>query len=190
MLDENTVMLKNVRVSFPHLFKKPVIKGDEGPYGANFMIHPEDNKVDLAAVKTIIRARISGDLKGIKLPPEKICLRNGEDKGRPEYDGYMILSANTQKKPYVLAGDGRTFIQDEDDSKIYAGCYVNAKVRLWAQNNDFGKRINCELIAVQFAGDGEALSSNHITPEAAAEGFGGSSDFNDEYDVIEEDISF
>jgi len=42
----------------------------------------------------------------------------------------------------------------ENDNRIYAGCYVNAIVVLWAQNNNYGKRINANLLGVQFVADG------------------------------------
>ena len=32
----------------------------------------------------------------------------------------------------------------EKDSKPYAGCYVNAKLQLWTQDNQHGKGIRCE----------------------------------------------
>jgi tripartite-type tricarboxylate transporter receptor subunit TctC len=45
----------------------------------------------------------------------------------------------------------------EDDNKPFAGCYVNATIRLWAQDNQYGKRINAQLRAVQYVKDGAAF---------------------------------
>ena len=42
----------------------------------------------------------------------------------------------------------------------YAGCYVNAIIRVWAMDNEHGKRINASLEAVQFLRDGEAFSGS------------------------------
>ena len=47
----------------------------------------------------------------------------------------------------------------EADGVIYAGCYVNASIEFWAQDNNFGKRINAQLRGVQFNGDGDAFSA-------------------------------
>jgi len=47
----------------------------------------------------------------------------------------------------------------EADGVIYSGCYVNAIIDLWAQDNQFGKRINATLLGVQFAYDGDAFAS-------------------------------
>ena len=42
----------------------------------------------------------------------------------------------------------------EDDNRIYAGCHVNGVLELWAQDNQYGKRINANLLGVQFFKDG------------------------------------
>jgi hypothetical protein len=43
----------------------------------------------------------------------------------------------------------------ESDNRPYSGCYVNCIIELWAQNNAYGKRINANLLAVQFYKDGQ-----------------------------------
>ena len=122
-----------------------------------------------------IRAGITDALKennkGKKLPPEKYCLRDGDESGKDEYEGYMTVSCNTSGDIRVLAGDGKTTITESKDCAIYAGCLVNAKIRLWWQNNDFGKRVNAELVAIQFAGDGTPLTDSHISEDEAKDGF-------------------
>ncbi len=42
---------------------------------------------------------------------------------------------------------------------------VHAVVRLWAQDNAFGKRINAQLQGVQFASDGEAFGAAPFNAE-------------------------
>ena len=47
----------------------------------------------------------------------------------------------------------------ESSGKPYSGCYVNAIIECWAQDNkEFGKRINFGLKGVQFLRDGDAFS--------------------------------
>jgi hypothetical protein len=50
-----------------------------------------------------------------------------------------------------------------DDGTLYSGCYVVVHVNIWAQDNQFGKRINCGLLGVQFYKDGEAFSGGRIS---------------------------
>ena len=175
------IMLKNVRVSFPHLFTRPVINGEEGKCGATLMLEPEAHAASIKTVKSHIAELIKTKLKGKKVPSDKLCLRDGDEKGREEYEGYMVLSANNKGKPIVIDNAGSGVITDEEDSLIYAGCYVNAKVRLWAQDNKYGKRINAELVSIQFASDGEPLDSTYVSVDDAMEGFGSVSEDDDDF---------
>lgn len=171
-MSQEFIMIEGARVSFPHLFTKPIINGDEGKCGAVLMLDPEEHADVIDQIKKDGNALIKENLKGARVPNDKWCLREGIDKGRPEYDGYMVLSANNRGKPQVINDRGNGTITDEEECRIYAGCYVNVKVRLWAQNNKYGKRINAELVAIQFAGDGEALDSSYVSVDDAIDGFG------------------
>jgi hypothetical protein len=53
----------------------------------------------------------------------------------------------------------------EADGKPYAGCYVNASIELWAQDNNYGKRVNASLGGVQFARDGDAFAGGGAASE-------------------------
>ena len=172
MSNDDFIMIKGARVSFPHLFTPPTINGDEGKCGAVLMLDPKDHDAVIGKIEDRIKDLCDFKFKGRKLPSEKLCLRTGEDKGRPEYDGLMVLSANSKDRPVVLRGDGRTRVTDERDSAIYAGCYVNAKVRLWAQDNQYGKRVNAELVAIQFLRDGDPLDGSYVSEDEAMDGFG------------------
>ena len=65
----------------------------------------------------------------------------------------------------------------EEDGRPYGGCYVRAVLDLWAQDNKWGKRINCTLKGVQFIKDGDAFSAS--TP-AQDEDFADISDTGDD----------
>lgn len=163
------IMLKNVRVSFPHLFEAPVINGEEGKCGATLLLHEEDHADEISRIQSEIDDICKAKWKGKKLPAEKLCLRLGEDK-RDEYVGYYALSANS-KQAIVVLDANRNLVTDPKKNQIYAGCYVNAKISLWAQDNSFGKRVNCNLVAIQFAADGEPLDGTYVSPDTAMEGF-------------------
>ena len=92
----------------------------------------------------------------------------------------MFLNASSDKRPPVVDKD-LSPITAEDDV-IYAGCYVNATVRIWAQDNQFGKRVNFALRAVQFAKDGEAFGQAPVNAEEEFD------DISDEEDEDEDDV--
>jgi len=65
------------------------------------------------------------------------------------------VSARSKTRPTVLNRD-KTPVA-EADGVLYGGCYVNALLDVWAQDNAFGKRINATLKGVQFVRDGDAF---------------------------------
>jgi len=150
------IQLKNVRLSFPDLFKKGKPFGDaaEGAFGATFLIDRDDP--ELATIRSAIKELVKNELKGAKLSPDKVCLRDGNDKDYKGFEGTFYLNARNKIRPTVVNRDRSPIT--EEDGIIYAGCYVNAIVDLWAMDNQFGKRINASLLGVQFFKDGEAFS--------------------------------
>jgi hypothetical protein len=150
------IILKNVRISFPDLFKKGIFNGEETKYGATFLLNKEEHADSIADIKAQIAELVKTNLKGAKIAADKLCLRDGDDV---EYDGYAgcySIKCSTKKRPIVIDRDRSPLT--EDDGKPYAGCYVNASIDLWVQNNAYGKRVNSTLLAVQFFKDGEPFS--------------------------------
>src|SRR5690625_1631945 len=147
------IKLQNVRLSFPSIFQKAVFNGEETKYEATFLINKETQADLIAKIEDAIAEKIKVDLKGSKLSDDRICFKNGDDIEYDGYAGHMSIKASNNKRPLVLDNDKTPLT--EDDNRIYAGCYVNAVIELWAQNNSWGKRINANLLGLQFAKDGE-----------------------------------
>lgn len=184
----NKVKLVDVRLSFPDLFEAVQFDG-KGPfnYGASFLIEPgsaNDKAVQAALVKAANdkwAAKGPAILSAAKANPQKICYISGDLK---EYDGYagmMALSAKRGQdkgRPGVYDRDPRRVLSVED-GKPYAGCYVNATVEFWAQDNSFGKAVRCTLIGVQFARDGDAFSAGSKPNEDDFDDLGTGADAGD-----------
>jgi hypothetical protein len=170
------IKLSNVRLSFPSLFRKAVFSGEETKFEATFLLDKNAQADKIAEIDAAIKAMMKDALKGAKLPADKICLRDGDDVDYAGYAGHMSIKASTPKRPMVLDRDRSPLA--EDDNRLYAGCYVNAIVELWAQNNQYGKRINANLLGVQFFKDGEPFS----------DGVTASADDFDAFDAAEEDF--
>jgi hypothetical protein len=174
-----TIKLKNVRLSFPSLFSTSFYAGDDtGKYDATFIL---DKKEHAAAIKEIQAEAVTlckETLKVKNLPPDRICLKDGDETEREELHGKMHIKASTKKRPLVIGKD-KTPLTEEDEV-IYAGCYVNAIISLWAQDNQYGKRINAQLDGVQFWKNGEPFGSSGIE----------ANEFDAFGDPPEEDIPF
>ena len=161
-METHIVKLNNVRLSFPALWQARTgpDANSKPSFQAAFILDKKDNAKDIETVRATIAAIGKESFKG-KLPP-KICLREGTEKG--DMDGYgegvMFINARSDKRPHVV---GRKLeVLTEDDGKPYAGCYVNATIRLWAQDNQYGKRINAKLRAVQFVKTGERFGEGAV----------------------------
>lgn len=150
------IKLNNVRLSFPSLFRKAVFEGNETKYEATFLLDKEKHADTIKSIKAEIANRIKNDLKGAKVPADKICLKDGDEFEYSGYAGHMSFKASNNKRPMIIDRDKSQL--SEEDERLYAGCYVNAVVELWVQNNGFGKRINANLLGVQFFKDGEPFA--------------------------------
>ena len=160
------IKLKNVRLSFPSLFQKATFEGKLTKYEATLLLSKEEHEGLIKNIEDEIGYRIKKDLKGIKLGAHLRCLKDGDEIDYAGYAGHMSLKASNGKRPMIIDNDKTTLV--EDDNKIYAGCYVNAIVDLWVQNNGFGKRINANLLGIQFVKDGEPFADGET---AAADDF-------------------
>lgn len=167
------IKIASARLSFPSLFQTEKFGVDDtGKYACTFVLDKVEHADLIADIKSKIDGLMKNELKA-KIPSDKICLKDGDDLGRPEFEGKMTVKASTKRRPLVINRDKSPVT--EDDNVIYAGCYVNGIISLWAQNNQFGKRINASLDGVQFARDGEPFGTGGI----AADEF---DDFEDSFD--------
>lgn len=84
------------------------------------------------------------------------------------YDGMAFISASRETAPQMIQLDGKpvdaanTMAYQALARKMYGGCYINAAIRPWIQENNFGRGIRCDLVAVQFAKDGEAFGEGVV----------------------------
>jgi hypothetical protein len=153
------LMLKNVRLAFPALFE-PSSYGEGDPaYSATLIMDPAQAEVVDKAIAGVARdkwgAKADAQLKALRAAG-KVALRDGDEKA--DYDGFegmMFIAARSKTRPTVVDGQRQPLMQS--DGRVYAGCYVNASLEVWAQDNAYGKRINCTLRGVQFVRDGEAF---------------------------------
>ena len=162
------VHLKEVRITFPAVFEPKQVNGQGDPkYSASFLIakdHPQKVEVERAIVAAAKEKwgekKYMEVLKALKAS-DKIAMHDGDSKS--DYDGYAgsyFINASNKVRPLVI--DGQRAPLTANDGKPYSGCYVNAIIEVWAQDNNFGKRINASLLGVQFVKDGERLAGGGV----------------------------
>jgi len=180
--EDSVIMLSNVRIAFPNLFTAQAGNngGGKAALSASFLMppdHPDIPKLK-EAISAVAQAKWGAKANAILtglVAGDKVCLHNGETKA--QYDGYkgnLFVSARGYQRPLVIAKDKSALA--EADGKPYSGCYVNAQVAIWAQQNNHGKRVNAQLRGVQFFADGEAFGGGSV---ADADDFGAVDDSAD-----------
>lgn len=175
MSESKVIKLNNVRLSFPELFKAKAFQEGQTPkFSASFLIDPstkEGKKLIKMIRKEIDDLAKSNWSKGVP-KSLKICLQDGNTKDYDGYEDMMYVSSNNDTRP-VLVDRKRNPISEQDDV-LYAGCYVNASINLWCQDNQWGKRVNAGLRAIQFVADGEAFGGARV-------------DVDEEFDDVDDD---
>ncbi len=187
------VQLKHVRIAFiDDLFEPGQFEGQgDFRHTATFIVEP--GSVNFKAVEEAIGKEATAmwakkadsmmeDIRGNK--NKCSWMKNKKDKTGEVYDGFedrWALSAVRKQKdgaPLFLhnikdPATGKAQRLTGKEGIIYAGCYVNAKVELWAQSGKYSG-MRCGLLGVQFDGPGDS--------------FGGASRVSDDgFDAIEAD---
>lgn len=178
--------LRNVRLAFPALFDAKTVAGEGDPaFSASFILtadHPQVAEVN-AAIEAVAKekwgAKAPAVLKEMRAK-DRVALHDGNTKA--QYDGFegnFYVATRSKARPLVANRDKS--VLTEADGVIYAGCYVYATVELWAQDNSYGKRINAQVLTVQFFRDGDAFSGGGRS--------GTEEDLEDLTDGLEEDLA-
>jgi len=163
------ILLKNVRLSFPDIWKPGTPQaGSTNPpkYGGQFIFAPTSDaaKVAQAEFLRVAIEKFGPNAAAIlaELPKDKKCIRRGDgnlDKAgviRNGYAGNLFIVARNKARPVVIDRDKSPLT--EADGRPYGGCFVNVTVDLYAQDKQGqGKSVNATLLAIQFAGHGEAF---------------------------------
>jgi hypothetical protein len=176
MATSEPIALKNARLSFPHLFDpRPFRQGQTPNFQASFLLDPSDKK-HAKIIKAIKKTAKQLAEEHFKTIPKGMlyCFGDGDDKEYDGYEGQFYLSSTNKTRPTVVDRDRTPLVAE--DGKPYAGCFVNGSITLWVQDNEYGKRINANLRAVQFVKDGEAFG---VKPVDASEEFADLEDDDD-----------
>ena len=158
------IQLNNVRLAFPELFKAKAFATGEGApaYSCTLIIDGKD-EAQIKAVRDAMVAVAKGkwnDKAAVVFKSltegNKLAAYPGDRKAEyTGFEGNYVVACRSKTKPLTI--DRRRNPVTEEDGVLYPGCYVNARIAFWAQDNQFGKRINCEIKGVQFVKDGDSF---------------------------------
>jgi hypothetical protein len=178
MPDTDAIVLLKVRAQWVHIFQPRTQKDDAGTEVSKFSITgiiPKDHP-QLSQLWDMMQ-RCATDKWGERAPmilkelmaADRVCIHNGDTKMRFEgMAGNYYINATNRTRPNIKGADGRTPVT-EADGLIYSGAYVNLILSMWAQepkNPAHGKRINCTVLGVQFAGHAPAFGGMQVADDA------------------------
>lgn len=177
------VILKNVRLSYPDLWKpgKPMNDGDAPKYGGQFIMAMDSEAATVAKNAMIAAAQetFGANWQAIvnAMEKSKKCVRRGDDNLTKEgvirdgYAGNLYIVARNRAKPLIIGPrkgpDGQFPVLTEEGGKPYGGCFVNVKVDIKAMKakEKIPNQIYATLLTVQFVADGEAFGAAPGTAE-------------------------
>lgn len=156
--EDGTIKMKGCRLSYPHLFTPwAQNEGEEKKYSGRFLIARSTHAAEIKQLQQHMLEKMK-EYFDARIPLDKLCFRDGDQTAKPEDVGCWYLSASEKTRPQVIGKDKAPLI--ESDDTIYAGCYVNVLFKLWKQQHPkYGKRINANLLAVQFVKDGDRFGA-------------------------------
>lgn len=175
------VMLKNKRIGFPALATPQAIGDGEPAYGGRLIIDPNDADVAVidAAILDVAKAKwkdTAEDVLAVLREEKRICFEKSAYRNKKTgkvYDGFegkfSLGTRNPKVRPTIVDRFGNEVTDTSEIGRlIYSGCRVHSKVEFWAQDNSFGRRINCSLLGVMFAADDQNFGGG-AAPAAASD---------------------
>jgi hypothetical protein len=182
MSDTSNLIFVSARASFPWIVSPQEQVNDKGEktysYSVDLIFPPNDPGVAkfmqayAAIAQDKWKENAQAAMQQIHSDKRTRCYGMGDEKKsqktfqiHPGYAGNSYITARNTNQPQIIDVDGKqidpsnTLALRAVASKIYGGAYVNAVIKPWAQANTKGIGIRCELVAIQFAKDGEAFGA-------------------------------
>lgn len=174
------IMLKNVRLSYEHVWEPQSVNGSEPKYSASLIIPKSDaeliKQVEEATERVV---QEDGPKKfGNKVPRLsmlKTPLRDGDtDRDDPGYADSMFINASSRTRPGIVDQNVQPILDREE---VYSGCIVNASVELYVFNVNGNRGVAAGLGNIQKVADGERLGGGGIKAESEFSAIEGGLDF-------------
>jgi len=186
IFEGHIILIQNVRQAYSHLATPKAYKGNGDDtetnskavpkYSITVLMDPVKQKAAIDAVLGEIKA-LRTEVKN-KVPSDRWCIKkldaeeedDSDDSGlEAKFPGWYKLNASEVRKPVCRDKDGEIVEgKDEIESLFYWGSRNDVLIRLWSQDNAWGKRMNAGLSAVRFWDDDEPLGNGGAPDDADA----------------------
>lgn len=173
------LMLKNITMAFPALAEPQSFGEGEPAYGAKFPIKVNGEHQKLLEEAMLAEAKEQWKDKGksvldMLIEDGKVAfvkkVYKSKKTGEPYQgfeDTYYLSTRNPKTQPTVFNEYGEPLTTKSDiERQAFSGAIVNASVEVWAQDNKWGRRINCTLRGVMLTGEGENVGGGSAPASA------------------------
>jgi hypothetical protein len=177
-------MLKGITMSFPAIAEPQAFGEGEPAYGAKFAIKPgseHQKALEAAILAEATEAWKDKAANVLKMLEEdgkiaftkKVYRSKKTGEAYQGFEGMHYLSTrNAKSQPSVFDQYGKEVTgKGAIEQQAHSGAVVNASVEVWAQDNKWGRRINCSLRGVMLTGEGENFGGG--SAPASADEFAG-----------------
>lgn len=175
------IMLKGITMAFPALAEPQSFGEGEPAYGAKFPIVPNSGHQKLIEQAIMAEAKEAWKDKadsvlamliedGKVAFTKKVYRSKKTGEAYQGFEGTHYLSTrNAKTQPTVFNQYGEPLSSKGDiERQAFSGAVVNASVEVWAQDNKWGRRINCTLRGVMLTGEGQNFGGS-AAPASADE---------------------
>ena len=178
------LLLTNVTLAFPALGEPQAFGEGQPAYGAKFPIEPNSENAKLIedAIKAEAKeawADKADSVLAMLVEDGKVSYSRREYRSKTTGEPYAgfekmfyLGTRNASVQPSVYDQYGDPVVgKAEITRKAFSGAVVNASVEVWAQDNKWGKRINCSLRGIMLTGEGQSFGGG--SGAASADDFAG-----------------
>lgn len=175
--DDGTLLIQNVRFSYPHV-DAPWSKkeGERKKYSIVGLMPKKTHRAAKDAIKAFYTKNLMEPKKIKSMASKDIFLRDGNDSGKAEYDGHYTINASEERPVSVRGKDTRPIPENKIKGIVKPGHWGDILIRPWFQDNEHGKKINAGLIAVQHKREDEEFGEGSISED----------DIDSTFDVVED----
>lgn len=179
---QQNLIYVTARCSFPNIVDPQSKVNDKGEtqisYNCDLIFAPNDPGFQkfMQTYATMAQEKwkenAQGAMQRIQSDRKTRCYGDGSEKVsaktfqiHPGYVGNVFISARSPRQPQIIDVDGKPVDPSNTmqiravASKIYGGCIVNAVIKPWLQQNTAGIGVRCDIVAIQFAQDGESFGA-------------------------------
>lgn len=156
------------RLAFAQLFAAKAFADSDPRYSCSILFEPngETHKAVRAAIDAEAALKWGQKAPGIvkaMITSNDACLKDGNTKA--QYSGFEDMffvsasQAEDRGRPDIRNAKGLP-VAAGDAGAPYSGCYVVAILDLWAQDNQYGKRVNASIAGIQFWKHGDPFGGS------------------------------